>query len=143
MKVYMGARYARRHELRVYSSQGNGVGVENVGRWIYFDLPQDADTHALAKEAQRDWDDVVKAEAFVLFTEDAEPADAPSKGGMHVELGIALAHRKRIIIVGPPGNLYHHLGGIKQFATWAQALEFLRPKSEYEEAGFFDNIQKL
>lgn len=131
MKVYLAAAFSRRHELREYTSRGNGIGVENVGEWIYHDPPAgDAD---LARWAQRQLDALHRAQALVLFTGD-------SAGDPEVLFGAALAQRKTLLVVGPLLDAFHHAGGVRHFESYEAALEFLRPKSEYQQPGFFDGI---
>ena len=54
-----------------------------------------------------DYEDVAAAHVLIAFT--SRPADGPSRGGRHVELGLALGMGKRVIIVGPFENVFHRL----------------------------------
>ena len=53
-----------------------------------------------------DQEDVLAADALVCFTE--PPGDGGS-GGRHVELGMALALGRRVIVVGRREHIFHHL----------------------------------
>jgi hypothetical protein len=62
--------------------------------------------------------DLGRVSCLVSFTEDPErSAAAPASGGRHVELGIAIASGKRVCIVGPRENAFHHLPHVEVYAT--------------------------
>lgn len=48
-----------------------------------------------------------------------------SRGGRHVEFGMALAMDKRLVVVGPRENVFHLLPAVEQFDTWPLALAAL------------------
>lgn len=137
--IYLAARYSRRLELCGYRGQLTQVGFEVPARWLngshqldsegrplgddgerlFEDGSADAD-HYRAKFAQDDYDDVSSAGLLVAFTE--EPRSGNSRGGRHVELGIALALRKRVIVVGPRENVFCWLPQVERFADWHAAF---------------------
>lgn len=68
------------------------------------------------KFAQDDFRDVAGCELLIAFTE--PPRSGNSRGGRHVELGIALGLMKRVSIVGPRENIFCWLEGVRQFDTF-------------------------
>lgn len=45
-----------------------------------------------------------------------------SRGGRHVEFGMALALAKRCIVIGPRENVFHLLPQVEQYDSWEQYL---------------------
>ena len=60
------------------------------------------------------------AHMLVAFTE--QPRSGNSRGGRHVELGIAIGSRKRIAVVGPRENIFCWLPVIEHYETWDEFL---------------------
>jgi hypothetical protein len=46
-----------------------------------------------------------------------------SRGGRHIEFGMALGLGKRLTIIGPRETVFHHLDEIEWFQTTEQFLE--------------------
>jgi len=69
---------------------------------------------------------------LVSFTEDPNAIVAgAARGERHVVFGIALAAGKRICIVGPRENIFHHLFAVEWYATVADLLMGLAPGTEH------------
>jgi hypothetical protein len=66
---------------------------------------------------------VLACDLLIAFTE--VPRTVASRGGRHVELGIAVGARKRVWIVGPRENMLCWLDGVLRFRTWREALAAL------------------
>ena len=56
-----------------------------------------------------------------------EPPREPSssRGGRHVEFGIALARSKRLIVVGHRENVFHWLHMVEFYSEWLELLRKL------------------
>lgn len=129
MRVYIAARYSRHEEMRGYADELEAAGVRVTARWINGDHKAfDDDPGPRALEfAQDDIDDLLAADTFVTFTE--PPHSDASRGGRHVEFGIALGmrwwgpvHRRfRIVVVGHRENVFHWLPEVEFYATWGEA----------------------
>ena len=126
--VFLSARYARRHELRRYREDLQARGVRVAARWI--DGEDEAslsgpDRAEAIRLLEMDLIDLAQANVVVSFTEDPEhQPEGGSRGGRHVEFGMALEARKRLFLVGPRENLFHWTipdGCV--FGTWEAALE--------------------
>lgn len=136
MKIYLAARYSRRLELCGYREELAALGHEVTSRWLNgshqldnqgipisddgerrFEEGDPSVDHLRAHFAAEDLVDVITAETLVAFTE--EPRSGNSRGGRHVELGIALGTGKRVIIVGPRENVFCWLPQVEWYPDWA------------------------
>lgn len=143
MVIYLAARYSRRLELCGYREQLRALGhvvqavwldgshqISDTGKPIGEhdeslvegdDGSQTAQAAALRQKfARDDFHDVGRCDLLIAFTE--PPRSNTSRGGRHVELGIALGMGKHVWIVGPRENLFCWLECVRQFDTWEQAL---------------------
>lgn len=123
MKIYLSARYARREELCAYREQLIAAGHECTARWL------DGEGDDLGENAAIDVEDVLRADTLVNFTDEpAEYSPHPwaSRGGRHVEAGIALGAGIPVVIVGPRENIFHHLppGCVRVVDTFDDALRW-------------------
>ncbi len=121
---YLAPRFSQREEMQGYKADLEARGHRVYGRWIDDPYPATEDfilRHAeiAAPLALEDLWEIAQAATFIAFT---EPPGASGRGGRHVELGYALARDKRVIVVGPHENIFHHLPGIRAYATWAEFL---------------------
>lgn len=118
----MAARFSRRFELQGYRADLARIGHEVTARWI--DDRDGADEAADASGcAVRDVQDVEIADGIIAFTEIPR---TPTRGGRHVEFGIAAAEGKRLIAVGPEReNVFYHLPEVEFFEDWPMALSIL------------------
>lgn len=129
MKIYLASRYARRSELNGYAGILENLGHVITSNWlmghhvILEDLPQKERIEKSAKFAQEDLDGIENCELFVLFTD--EPEKVWKAGGMFVELGYALALKKKVVIVGKEENVFCYLPKIKIFSSWNNFLTHL------------------
>lgn len=112
MRIYLAAQFARRAELCEYRKQLIALGHDVQARWL-----DETGSEAMTEDAQREWalrdiDDCTAADCLIAFTE--EPGCGPSRGGRHVELGLAIAMMKKILIIGPKENIFCHLPNVLQ-----------------------------
>lgn len=141
MRVYLAARYSRRVELCAYRDDLNAIGIEVTSNWLNGPRQRAIAGKVLGERdeavieaggdaleaielrrlcAVQDVEDVRAADTFVTFTE--HPDAQASRGGRHVEFGLALAERKRIIVIGPVENVFHALSEVERFDCWHHAL---------------------
>lgn len=103
MKIYIASPHDfKEHCWRLaYSLQSKGHEI--VSSWLDQDfIGYKSD---MSEEANRDIDDILKADYVVVLNF----PKSSSRGGYHTELGIALALRKPVILVGEKSNVFHHL----------------------------------
>jgi hypothetical protein len=121
--LYLAAQFERQQEIKAYAEQLAKLGYTITSSWLHEEA-SDAliplDSEKAARYAQNDIDDVKAAEGMVAFTPLGH-----SRGGMHVEFGMAIAWDKELIVVGPKPTLFHHMRRVRSFATWPEALKFL------------------
>jgi len=102
VNIYLAGSYSARKKLAdiamKITQRGHDMHVPAI--W----LTGKHDDAAPVECATADLQDIKNADMLVLFTE--YPG---SRGGMYVELGIALAHRIPVIIVGPYTNVFTRL----------------------------------
>lgn len=128
LSVYLAAPYATKDEIRRHASELEALGCEVTAQWL--DEPHAAtvaftsrDPEELRAFARRDIDDIARAEVFLFFSLD--PEQPTKRGGRHVELGLAVAQGKRIIVIGPRENIFHFLPEIEVVPTFTAAIELL------------------
>jgi hypothetical protein len=149
MNIYLAARYSRRDELCEYRRQLQQDGHTVTSRWLNGShqitnegKPIDETGEALiengtCEEAARlrrafvleDVADILAAECVVSFTE--APRSNHSRGGRHVEFGMAHALGKQLIVVGHQENLFHYLPQVAFYADWQRARESLEMRIDY------------
>ena len=66
---------------------------------------------------------VADADGTRCFAE--QPRETNTRGGRHVEFGLAVADEKRIILVGPRENVFHFLPVVENFRDWAALRKLL------------------
>jgi len=131
VRIYLAARYSRNAEMRELAAYIRARGDEVTSRWIdgsheVGDVATDGDRQRLAQE---DWDDLFRADAVICFSE--TPRSNNSRGGRHVEFGIALALRKPIYVVGPKENVFHYMPAVTHFpSAHAAVIAALGSKGE-------------
>jgi len=138
MKIYLAARYTRRLELCQYWHELESMGHSVTSRWLNGshqinsaglplgdegELAVESGDHCAAHFAQEDIADVYAADLMIAFTE--QPRSGHSRGGRHVELGLAIAREKPILIVGPRENVFCWLPKIRHFTDWTSCLAVL------------------
>lgn len=128
MKIYLAARFSRRHELHAIGVELQKQGYTIVSRWSLPDsdhvVPvgmseQAADAERL-RFATEDVEDVIRADWMISLME--TPRNN-SRGGRHIEFGMALALGQRLTIIGPRETVFHHLPSVEHFNT---AEEFIK-----------------
>lgn len=113
MKIYLAARYSRCPEMREAAKLLSDAGHTIVSRWINggheISKEGSAQAHFLERRifALDDYADLTSCDCCINFTE--EPRTTLTRGGRHVEFGIALALDKVCIVVGPAENVFHCL----------------------------------
>lgn len=119
MRVYIAARYDRRFEMLGVAASLIRAGHDVTSRWIEGGRGGDSDLVA----ALGDVGDLAHADCLVTFTEQPERNVAwAARGGRHVEFGIALACGKRLCVLGPRENVFHHLPSVEVYATVADLI---------------------
>lgn len=122
MKIYIAARFSRRPECNELAHKLMALGHTITSRWVKPDSDHVAPTglsqQAADKERQRfaveDLEDVIACDAMVSLME--EPRNN-SRGGRHVEFGIAVGLNKMLFVIGPRETVFHHLPQLAHYET--------------------------
>jgi hypothetical protein len=113
MRIYLASRFDRSAEMREVAGRLAAAGHFVTSRWIH-----GRQVGPDLVSAIEDVEDLASADCLVSFTEHAtRMAPWTARGGRHVEFGIALAARKRLCVVGPRENIFHHLPKVEVYAT--------------------------
>lgn len=129
VKVYLAARYSRAAQLREARADLLAEGYEVTSRWIDggHELTKEGSTEAHQSERTRfaveDMSDCMAADWVISFTE--EPRKTTTRGGRHVEFGMALAAGKRVTVIGYRENVFHCLPQVEFFESWAHFRKVL------------------
>jgi hypothetical protein len=123
--VYFAARYGRLQELNGYRAELEALGFEVTSRWLTV-----AARKPSAAYSEDDWrdlavidqEDVLAAETVVCFSEGQGES---GNGGRHVEMGMALALGKQVILVGRREHIFHRLPEVTLVESWPEALRLL------------------
>lgn len=122
MRVYIGARFSRRAEMRDLAERISArFNVSTYAGWLHDPAihaqAQDDPAAASAYVSRRDWRDLAESDIMILV----EPAGA--HGGSQVELGIALAMNKKVFVLGAGptqndrANVFHFIEEITHVLT--------------------------
>lgn len=124
--IYLAARWSRREEVAGYAVALRAMAIKVTSRWLTdpehrIAIGTATDQQAFnAKLAGHDVDDVREAEALVYF------APGGTRGGSHVEFGMALALKRRLYWIGEREHVFSWLDRVDVFATWPEFLAYLR-----------------
>ena len=144
MRIYLASRYSRIDEMNKHATELRSIGYTVDARWLNgnHQLHEGAEevennpgsiTQKAMLFAQDDLDDLIASNMVICFTEISYSQDSVSRGGRHVELGLALmwnyksilSLQKQILLVGPRENVFYCLPNIKQFTTWEDCIKHL------------------
>ena len=115
MRIYLAARFDRSAEMLDVADALARAGHFVISRWIHG--RQNAPDLVSAVE---DIEDLADSDCLVSFTEYATRGVAwAARGGRHVEFGVALVTGKRLCVVGPRENIFHHLPRVETYPTVA------------------------
>jgi nucleoside 2-deoxyribosyltransferase len=127
MRVYLAGKYRQREFFQRIADQLEWCGIQVVSQWIY-------ETVAKSKEeligtghgmdfAERDLVNIDCADMLVLDTWLLQQEE--TQGGMYVEFGYALAQGKRLVVIGPPTNVFTRLADVRRFHDWTSFMEWM------------------
>src|SRR5262245_7193089 len=110
MRVYIAGAYSRREALQDYATLLRELGHIITAHWL--DGVHAEKDHQIggpfsseiAIWAMEDCADISQADLVLCFTDGTR-----SRGGRHVELGMAIALQKEAWIIGPREHVFHYL----------------------------------
>ena len=137
LSIYTAAAWSRREEIHRYAYRLQWLGYEITSRWLT------ADQETLRGAAEMDAADLKRADAILLFNDpqyfEKEPI-APSllSCARMVELGMALAWRKQVFVVGGQQNAFQFLPQVQMFPTFEEFVSWLSVWHGLNPKGGFD-----
>lgn len=122
-RVYLAATFSTKRDAIIRASQLRSLGIDITSTWLDSTVDRDPldDPEACEASALGCHRDVESSDALVL---DVSPRVSCGK---YVELGIAAALGKRVVIVGNAPTVFrHHPCVVARFETWDACVEWLR-----------------
>lgn len=122
MRFYLASNFSSREDMKRHAQELRLLGHIVECRW--FTDPDHGSTNEIEFNrtlANHDWEDLFNSECMVVFIDGTN-----SHGGKYVELGLALAWSKPIIIVGERSNVFTYLENIILVETWEQCMELFK-----------------
>tara|TARA_Y100000310_G_scaffold339889_1_gene433991 strand:- start:807 stop:1202 length:396 start_codon:yes stop_codon:yes gene_type:complete len=121
-KIYFSGSFDARDQIKLrateFAARSLGIVTSNWLREPEVRVEDGREDWVLRARANEDRIDVERSDALVVFT------DTPSTtGGRHVEVGIALAHRIPVYVIGPQENVFHYPSDVQHYQTWKEFLE--------------------
>jgi hypothetical protein len=126
-KVYLASAYSRRAEMRAIAAALIAAGHDITARWIdgRHETPSAGmavdSTEHLGWAADEDVEDVAASDAVVSVTGGGDR----SRGGRHVEAGIAIGLGKRRIVLGEREHVFDHRRDVEQVASVDELVALL------------------
>ncbi len=121
MRIYLAARFDRSAEMVGVAGVLARAGHFVTSRWIH-----GRQNSPDLLSAVEDVEDLTRADCLVSFTErPTEGVPWAARGGRHVEFGVAVAMGKRLCVVGPRENIFHHLPRVEVFRSVTELIEGL------------------
>jgi hypothetical protein len=114
VRIYIAARFSRRPEANALARALQKKGHVITSRWV----KPDSD-HVVATGLSQQAAD---SERRRFAIEDVEEPRSNSRGGRHVEFGMAVALKHRLTIIGPRETVFHHLPEVEYFGTVEEFL---------------------
>lgn len=138
MRAYIAAPYAARSQARRYAKSLERLDITVTSTWLKESTEINAGTtgaavalsdDAVAQHAYCDLADIDSSDVLILLTESVaalEAGGSATTGGRHIETGYAIAHGKRVIVVGQAENVFHRAADlVTRVPDWQGALEVL------------------
>lgn len=111
MKAYIAAPWDNKTEAARIRDHLATMDIDCTASWI--DLEGDYFAGPPAAEAARDVSEVVEADLFFMYVPDPDT----SRGGRDVELGMALALGKPIVLIGTRRCVFHWHPDVRHFVS--------------------------
>jgi hypothetical protein len=152
MRIYLASRYSRRLEMCGHREQLRQLGhavdavwldgshqisdtgqpIGERGERLVEEGEHDCERSIALRQkfARDDFRDVLMSDLLIAFTE--PPRSDKSRGGRHVEMGLALGMMKQVWVVGHRENIFCWLEDVRFFPTWEACLDAIRSESSVD-----------
>lgn len=107
--VYIAAPFDQREQAQQLKEFLESLGHVTTSAWItsHYGTYDEVSPEVAAVEAHLDLEAIRRAEVLILIN------GASTSGGMHLEMGYAIAAGKGILVWGAPSSIFHHLPGVR------------------------------
>lgn len=122
-RVYLCAAFSRQREMLTHQALCRALGVSVQARWLYAAPDNPDDPSAMGESARECLEDIASVDALLAFSEPRQ--SGYWTGGRHVEIGYALALRKRVVVIGPVENVFHAHPSVTRVDSLLDALAAL------------------
>lgn len=128
MKFYIAGRFVNKDEVAAFARHVRGSGHDVISTWTderhspTVEMSEVSDEE-LADTACRDLQEIIDCDRMIFFAE--SDTFATARNGRHVEFGIALALGKRIDVIGPRENIFHHCFNVFHYPSKVMYLTML------------------
>ena len=131
MYIYLASRYSRYEEMQHARDAIHAKTSHKVtSRWIEgnhrisdSDIAMGREQELIQQYLEEDLHDLTHADIVICFTE--RMRETKTRGGRHVEFGIAFALGKRIYVIGGAENLFYHAPAITHCDDFDHVLAVL------------------
>jgi len=133
MRIYLAGSAAARYRVAIYAADLENLGHRVTSRWHRRSDPHTdsvlytSQPNRVAELAREDFRGMLEAHVLLAFTE--THINPLRSGGGGVELGIALALDKPVVVYGDLSLRWHYLGGagfdVHTAANWSACLDRL------------------
>jgi nucleoside 2-deoxyribosyltransferase len=105
---YIATRFSNKEIVQIAADLLLSVGIQAIQTW-----QNEKPDHLCDRmnNARRDIAELERADMLIVLTKNCELVP----GGMHFETGFAYARAKRIVVIGPPTNIFHFLPEIERY----------------------------
>lgn len=134
LRIALSAKFSRREEMRAVASWLRSLGYVITSRWLESQADDSnlSDSEASAA-AVMDVKDVLDADVLVAFAERPLSRD-DVRGGRHVELGVALASGKPVVLIGRHEHVFHRHPRVTVVACKTDMARALRAFAESQKS---------
>jgi len=127
MKLYIASKYPNKDRVALVATQLRDAGFEITSTWHRERYDKDVQLkdvrpNRLKTIAERDLKELSEADALVVYTAGCRR----SRGGMWVEMGIALGIGMPVFVIGERVTVFCYLGQVKCYRTVEEFLEACR-----------------
>lgn len=128
--IYLAAPWSERDQLTPIIDKLFKAGFYPTEPW--WSHEDTSDPQELIEQAKLDARGVLRADAFILLNTQPRGQETTGKA---VEMGIALAERIPIILVGERTNVFHYLPSVTVVSSIEEAIDELRRQGFGAAAG--------
>lgn len=118
MKVYIAGRYEDRFNLNHWAKHLERMTDHQVISTWHSQTRDSLPFEECASEAFKDLKEIYACDIFIVDT-----TDFNKSGGRWVEMGVAMAAKKRVIAVGPVANIFVNL--VEKRNNWFEVINLL------------------